>query len=169
MRAGLFQAIYQERRRLYFVTMLAFLSGVFFYARLDVEIAGLPGPFVVGLIYATIIGTTATLICIFMPAFRFMLEAIAVSRLTVAFLAFSAPGVGDVIISSPILNACIVVGFGVGVSRLMHGRISKGKRLGLRDRLNRYADEGRSAARVTGHDWQRNYVAWMDDAVPATA
>ena len=163
MLAGLVQAVYQERRRLYFVTLLAFVAGVLFYARLNFVIAGLPAPFVVGLVYAGIIGTAAALVCIFAPSFRFMLEAIAISRLAIAGLSFLAPGVGQVILSSPILNACIVVGFGVGVSRLLHGRILRGARMGLLARLRHYASEGRASARVSGREWQRKYVSWMDD------
>ena len=168
MGAGLLQAIYQERRRLYFVTLSAFVAGVLFYAHIDIELAGLPAPFVVGLVYAFVIGIAATIVCLLAPSFRFMLEAIAISRLCVAWIAFSAPGVGHVVISSPILNACIVVGFGVGVSRLIHGRVARTARRSLRDRLYAYARDGRAAPKVEGHAWQRRYVAWID-AAPAAA
>ncbi len=165
MLAGLKQAFYQERRRIYFVTLLAFVAGMLFYDHIDIQIAGLPGPFAIGLIYASLIGFTATVICLVAPSFRFMLEAIAISRLGVAAFAFHAPDVGDVIIANPLLNAIIVVGFGVGVSRLLHGRVRRGTRIGLRDRLRTYADDGRIAARVQGRAWQRAYVSFMDDAV----
>lgn len=169
MLAGLGQAFFQERRRIYFVSLLAFVSGMLFYDHIGHQIAGLPGPFAIGLLYAALIGVASTVICLVAPSFRFMLEAIALSRLGVATLAFYAPGVGDVIIASPLLNACIVVGFGVGVSRLIHGRIARGARLGLRDRLELYANGGRMAVRVKGHAWQRAYVSFMDDtpALPA--
>jgi len=169
MWAGLRNAIYLERRRLYFVTLMAFVAGVLFYARLDLQLFGLPAPFIVGLVYATLIGTAALMVCILAPSFRFMLEAIAISRLAVAILAFIAPAVGDTIIASPVLNACIVVGFGVGVSRLIHGRIARAARLSLRARLHRYSSEGRANVRVTGNAWQRRYVGWMDDAVAVAA
>ena len=165
MLAGLKQAFYQERRRIYFVTLLAFVAGILFYDHVDHQIAGLPGPFAIGLIYAALIGFAATVICLIAPSFRFMIEAIAISRLGVATLAYYAPGVGDVIIADPLLNAVIVVGFGLGVSRLIHGRISKGNRIGLLARLERYAETGRIAARVQGRGWQRAYISFMDDAV----
>ncbi|MBT8459791.1 MAG: hypothetical protein KJN60_09000 [Boseongicola sp.] len=169
MWAGLRQAVHLERRRLYFVTLLAFVAGVLFYARLDMVLFGLPAPFIVGLIYAFIIGFAALIVCILAPSFRFMLEAIAISRLAVAGVAFSFPALGDTILASPILNAIIVVGFGVAVSRLMHGRIVRPARVSLENRLLAYAEEGRGRIRVTGNVWQRNYVAWMDDAVAVAA
>ena len=169
MWAGLRNAVYLERRRLYFVTLMAFAAGILFYARLNFQILGLPAPFFIGLFYAFVIGTAGLMVCIFAPSFRFMLEAIAISRLAVAFLAFFAPAIGDTIIASPILNACIVVGFGVGISRLIHGRITSPARLGLRARLRRYASEGRTNVSVTGNAWQRSYVGWMDDAVAVAA
>ena len=165
MLAGLKQAFYQERRRIYFVTLLAFVAGMLFYNHIDFQIAGLPGPFAIGLIYAGLIGFAATVICLVAPSFRFMLEAIALSRLAVATLAYYAPGVGDVIIADPLLMAVIVVGFGVGISRMIHGRISRHARLGIGERLRAYADNGRIAARVQGRGWQRAYVSFMDDAV----
>jgi uncharacterized membrane protein YuzA (DUF378 family) len=169
MWAGLKNAVFLERRRLYFVTLSAFVAGVLFYAHLDLILFGLPAPFVVGLIYAIIIGLAALFVCILAPSFRFMLEAIAISRLGVAALAYSVPQLGETILSSPVLNACIVVGFGVGVSRLIHGRILRSARTGLRARLNTYATEGRGKVRVAGTAWQRHYVAWMDDAVAVAA
>lgn len=169
MWAGLRQAIHLERRRLYFVTLLAFAAGVLFYARLDLVVFGLPGPFVVGLIYAFVIGFAALVVCIFAPSFRFMLEAIAISRLAIAGLSFSVPALGETILSSPVLNAVIVVGFGVAVSRVMHGRILRPARMGLKDRLLAYAQEGRGKVRVNGSALQRTYVAWMDDAVAVAA
>lgn len=169
MLAGLRQAIHLERRRLYFVTLLAFAAGVLFYARLDMILFGLPAPFIVGLIYAFIIGFAALVVCILAPSFRFMLEAIAISRLAIAGLAYSVPALGQTILASPVLNAVIVVGFGVAVSRLMHGRVLRSTRVGLRTRLRTYAVEGRGNVRVAGTVWQRNYVSWMDDTVAVAA
>lgn len=169
MWAGLRQAVNLERRRLYFVTLMAFVAGILFYARLDMVLFGLPAPFVIGLFYAFIIGFAALVVCILAPSFRFMLEAIAISRLAIAGLAYSVPALGDTILASPILNAVIVVGFGVAVSRLIHGRIIRSAQVDLRARLLAYAKEGRGKVRVAGTNWQRNYVAWMDDAVAVAA
>lgn len=169
MWAGLRNAVHYERRRLYFVTLTAFLAGILFYARLDMVLFGLPAPFVVGLIYALIIGIAALFVCILAPSFRFMLEAIAISRLGIAALAFGFPTLGETILASPVLNACIVVGFGVAVSRVIHGRIIRTARTGLRARLRSYATEGRGKVRVAGSAWQRSYVGWMDDAVAVAA
>lgn len=169
MLAGLRNAVHYERRRLYFVTLTAFLAGILFYSRLDMVLLGLPAPFVVGLIYAFIIGIAALFVCILAPSFRFMLEAIAISRLGIAALAFGFPTFGETILASPVLNACIVVGFGVGVSRVIHGRIIRTARTGLRARLHSYATEGRGKVRVAGSAWQRSYVGWMDDAVAVAA
>lgn len=169
MWAGLRQAIHLERRRLYFVTLFAFAAGVLFYGRIDMVLFGLPAPFIIGLLYAFFIGFAALIVCILAPSFRFMLEAIAISRLAIAGLAYSVPALGETILASPILNAVIVVGFGVAVSRVMHGRIVRSARVGLKSRLLTYAAEGRGKVRVAGTVWQRNYVAWMDDAVAVAA
>lgn len=162
-------ALFRERRRLTFVTLFAFLAGALFYARSDMSVAGLPVPLVTGTIYAAIIGPVAFAVCLFLPGFRFMLEAIAISRLGVASLAFTWPPLGVTILSSPLLNACIVVGFGVAVSRLMHGRVMRDRLPGFAARLRRFHPGETAVVRVTGRDWQRRFVGWIDGAVPEAA
>ena len=166
MMSGLGHAIYRERKRLAFVTILAFIAGFLFYARLDVRVFGLPAGVVTGLIYAGVIAPVALLVCLFLPSLRFMIEAVAVSRLSVACIVYSFPEVGAVILGSPILTAVIVVSFAVAISRTMHGRVIREVLPGLRERISQFRDAYRVPARVIAGPWQQRFVGWVDDAVP---
>ncbi len=163
---GIGHAIYRERRRLAFVTILAFIGGYLFYARLDIQVFGLPAAVVTGLIYAAVIAPVALLVCLFLPSLRFMIEAVAVSRLCVACIVYSFPEVGAVILASPILTAVIVVGFAVAISRAMHGRVVRQALPGLRIRIAQFREAYRVPARVIAGPWQQRFVGWVDDAVP---
>jgi len=169
MMFGIVHAIYRERKRLAFVTFLAFIAGYLFYARLDVQILGLPAGVITGLIYAGIITPVALLVCLFLPSFRFMLEAVAVSRLCVACIVFSFPEVGAAILASPLLTGVIVVGFGVGVSRMLHGRVLRQALPSLRVRIAQFRDAYRVPARVVAGPLQQRFVGWVDDAIPVVA
>ena len=166
MIAGLCRAIFLERRRLSFVAAMAFLAGVLFYGNHPGNIGGIPVPYVVGAIYLVAITTFAAIVCIAIPRFRFLVEAIAVSRVVVAGGAFFFPSFGDVILASPLLNAVIVVGFGVAFSRLMHGKIKPQAMPRLRERLRSLTEPTRTPAVVVASSRQRKYVHWMDDARP---
>ena len=166
MLSGFGHAIYRERKRLAFVTLLAFFAGYLFYARLDAQVYGLPAGVVTGLIYAGVIAPVALLVCLFLPSFRFMVEAVAVSRLSLACIVYSFPEVGAVILPSPILTAVIVVGFAVAISRTMHGRVVRQALPGLRERIAQFRVAYRVPAHVVAGPWQHRYVGWVDDAVP---
>ena len=164
--SGIVHAIYRERRRLAFVTVLAFISGYLFYARIDAQILNLPASMVTGLIYAGIIAPVALLVCLFLPSFRFMIEAVAVSRLCVACVVYSFPGVGAAILASPLLTAVIVVGFGVAISRMMHGRVLRQALPSLRVRIAQFRVAYRVPARIVAGPLQQRFVGWVDDAIP---
>jgi hypothetical protein len=166
MMSGIGHAIYRERKRLVFVTLLAFAAGYLFYARLDVQLFGMPAAVITGLIYAGIIAPVALLVCLFLPTLRFMVEAIAVSRLCVACIVYTYPEVGATILASPILTAVIVVGFGVAISRMLHGRVLRQALPGLRERIAQIRAAYRVPARIIAGPWQQRFVGWVDDAIP---
>ncbi len=164
--SGIAHAIYRERKRLAFVTILAFISGYLFYARIDAQIFGLPASIVTGLIYACIIAPVALLVCLFLPSLRFMIEAVAVSRLCVACFVYTYPQIGEAILASPLLTAVIVVGFGVGISRMLHGRVLRQALPSLRVRIAQFRVAYRVPARIIAGPLQQRFVGWVDDAIP---
>ncbi|MGI9395027.1 MAG: hypothetical protein ACR2OY_10315 [Boseongicola sp.] len=169
MMFGIRHAIYRERKRLAFVTILAFVAGYLFYAKSNVLLFGLPAEMVAGLIYAGVIAPVALLVCIFLPSLRFMIEAVAVSRLCIAWIVFTVPDVGNTIVASPQLNAVIVVGFGAAISRMLHGRVLRQALPSLRVRLAQFQSAYRVPARVVAGPLQQRFVCWVDDAVPVVA
>lgn len=160
------QKIYRERRRLLLVTSLAFLAGVIFYLRADNYVMGVHVSIVTGAIYASVVGTTALFFCLVLPSIRFMIEAVAVSRLLFALFVFTEPGIGYALLASPLLTAAIVVGGGIAISRLMHGNIKTRMPGGWRARFSRTGLFTRRPPLLTASPWQHRYVGWIDDAVP---
>ena len=161
--------IYRERRRLFLVTALAFLAGYIFYMRAHAEIWGLPIPVVTGAIYAGIVGPTALFFCLVLPSIRFMIEAIAVSRLLFSVFVFSVPDIGYRILASPFLTAAVVVLGGIAISRLIHGRIQKTRARGWREKLRPARFLTRRPAQIRARAWQHRFVGWIDDTQPVPA
>lgn len=169
MSVHLGEKIYRERRRLLLVTSLAFLAGVIFYLRADHRIMGVHVSLITGAIYASVVGTTALFFCIVLPSMRFLIEAVAVSRLVFSVFVFSQPQVGYAILASPFLTAAIVVGGGIAISRLLHGDITTRAPGGWRTRFSRKGLFARRPALLRATPWQHRYVGWIDDAVPVRA
>lgn len=167
MATGLWNRLHSERRRLLVVVLLAFLAGYLFYLRADLYIHGIHVALITGAIYAGVIAVAAVVVCLAFPAMRFMIEAVAVSRLMLAFFVLAVPETGFRILASPALTAFLVVGGGVAVSRLLHGRFRSEAPRGWRDRI--VPRSGRSPARLSGRPWQQRFVAWLDDAAPVPA
>lgn len=163
------QRIYRERRRLLLVTALAFLAGYIFYLRADTQLFGLPVPVVTGAIYAGIVGPTALFFCLVLPSIRFMIEAVAVSRLLFSIFVFGVPDIGYRILASPFLTAAVVVLGGIAVSRLIHGRIHKEKAPTWREKLRPARFLGRAPVRLRARAWQHRFVGWIDDTQPLPA
>ena len=163
MTRRLLQRVHSERRRLAFVVALAFLAGFLFYARANIYIHGIHVSLIIGAVYAIVIGTVALAVCLVMPSMRFMVEAAAVSRLSLAVFVLAVPDLGYPILANPMMTAFVVVTGAVFVSRLMHGRI-------LRDRsgwrgfvLPRVA---RVPVQVAATPLQTRWVRWVDDGRP---
>lgn len=154
-------SLYRERRRLALVTTLAFVAGVLFYWPSKVYLAGLHISVITGTVYAGVVGVAALLICIIFPRLRFMMEAVAISRLILAFAILAMPELGPAVLTNPLLMALIVVSGGACISRLLHGRI-------LRHPLPRFSfgPTTRKSVVAVGTDWQRSFVSWVDGAAP---
>lgn len=169
MAHGLGYKIYRERRRLLLVTALAFMAGYVFYMRAGAEIWGLPIPLVTGAIYAGVVGPTALFFCLVLPSVRFMIEAVAISRLAFSVFVFSVPDIGYRILASPFLTALVVVLGGIAVSRLIHGRFHKEKVATWREKLRPTGLFRRAPVRLRARAWQHRFVGWIDDAQPVPA
>ena len=169
MALGLGQRIYRERRRLVLVTALAFLAGYIFYMRANAQLWGLPVPVITGAIYAGVVAPTALFFCLVLPSIRFMIEAVAISRLAFSVFVFSVPDIGYRILASPFLTAAVVVLGGIAVSRLIHGRIQKTKAKGWREKLRPARIFSRSPVQIHARAWQHRFVGWIDDAQPLAA
>jgi len=169
MRKGLWPRIYRERRRLALVTLFAFAAGFLFYIRVDIHVWGLPVALVTGAIYAAVIGPVALAVCLFLPSLRFMIEAVAVARLGLAVFVLAEPGVGYRLLASPMLTAAVVVGGGWLISRALHGRIVRAPASRWRDRFLPRGLFRRDPARLAALPWQRRFVGWVDDTLPAAA
>lgn len=166
---GLRAILYRDRRRLSFVASMAFLAGFLFYLPSGLVVAGVPLAVVTGAVYAVVVGLAAFIICAVFPAMRFMIEAVAVSRLFLSVAFLLLPKAGAIILSSPFLTALFVVGGGVFVSRLMHGRILRDRRPGWRALLGPADLFRRAPPRLRGTPFQHRVTGWLDDAVPIPA
>ncbi len=158
--------IFRERRRLIFVTVMAFLAGFFFYLNSELSIGGVHIAIVTGTIYAVVVGFAALLVCLFLPSMRFMIEAIAVSRLGLSFFVLAAPEVGAQILASPMMTAFLVVLGGAFVSRVLHGRFERDHSYGIRNRILPKNIFRRDPPRVAASSLQYRFMTWMDDAAP---
>jgi hypothetical protein len=169
MASGARPIIYQERKRLAFVAAMAFVAGFLFYIRTDLQIAGIHISFFTGGLYAVVVGACALIVCILLPSLRFMIEAVAVSRLILSLFVLIAPNLGYAILANPLLTALVTVAGGVAVSRLMHGRLERDAPEGLRDRIVPRNMFKRLPVKVEGTQWQKRFVGWLEDVEPTTA
>ena len=170
MTAALWPMIHRERRRLAFVSFMAFLAGFLFYLRADFYINGVHIAVVTGAVYALVVGMSALVVCLLLPSMRFMIEAVAVSRLCLSFFVLAAPNIGYKVLASPMLTAFLVVLGGALISRLLHGRILRVRTPGWRGRLlPSGALFRRVPVQLRGTRWQHRFVTWLDDAAPIPA
>lgn len=166
MFSALRATLYRDRRRLSFVAAMAFLAGFLFYMPAAMTSGLWFLPLLTGAVYALVVGLVAWVICTALPAMRFMIEAVAVSRLVLSLGFLAAPQLGKAVLASPLLTAACVVLGGMVVSRLLHGRILRDRRSGWRALLGPADLFHRAPARLRSRPWQRRFVGWMDDAVP---
>ncbi|NNE89619.1 MAG: hypothetical protein HKN27_16240 [Silicimonas sp.] len=166
MATGAKPIVYQERKRLAFVAVMAFLAGFLFYIRTDLYIGGVHVALITGSVYAVIIGICALIVCIVLPSMRFMIEAVAVSRLILSLFVLAVPNMGYLILSNPLVTALVTVTGGIAVSRLIHGRIRRDTPKGIKGRLMPANMFKRLPVSVQGKPWQQRFVGWLEDAEP---
>lgn len=166
MASGTTPTVYLERKRLVFVAVMAFMAGFLFYIRTDLYIGGVHIAFITGSVYAVIVAICALIVCIVLPSMRFMIEAVAVSRLILSLFVLVVPNVGYAILASPLMMALITVTGGVAVSRMMHGRIRRNVPPGLRGHILPSNFFKRVPVTLQGKPWQHRFVSWLDDVEP---
>jgi hypothetical protein len=116
--ASLARRIWRERRRTGLVATLAAISGALFYSHIDLTVAGIPLPLFIGVLYGIAFGLATLTVSLIAPRLRFAMEAFAVARLLYALTAAAIPGVAFTAITMPLVNATVVVGGGILLSRL---------------------------------------------------
>ncbi|MEO9826729.1 MAG: hypothetical protein ABJF50_20190 [Paracoccaceae bacterium] len=166
MASGAKTVIYTERKRLGFVMGMAFLAGLLFYVRADIYIGGVHVSLITGALYALIIGACALIVCIALPSMRFMIEAVAVSRLILSLFVLVAPSIGYQILANPLITAIITVTGGIAVSRLMHGRLHRDTIKGAKGVIMPTNMFKRLPVSVQGRPWQQRFVHWLEDTEP---
>ncbi|MGR3511827.1 MAG: hypothetical protein ACU0GG_03615 [Paracoccaceae bacterium] len=164
MSSALKAHLHRDRRRLAFVIVLAFVAGMLFFWRSPVYVGPFHVSLVTGAIYAGIVGAAALFICIALPRLRFMLEAMAMSRLTLALVVLMVPELGKIVLTQPFLMATVLVAGGACLSRVLHGRIDRGPKTFLA-----FGPQHRQSVTALGSPFQRGFVAWVDGAVPLRA
>ena len=166
MASGAKTVIYQERKRLGLVMAMAFLAGFLFYVRADIFIGGVHLSLITGALYAAIIGACALIVCIALPSMRFMIEAVAVSRLILSLFVLVAPSIGYPILANPMITALITVTGGILASRLMHGRLLRNEGTNEKSIIAPRNLFKRLPVSVQGRPWQERFVHWLEDTEP---
>ncbi|MCV6595194.1 MAG: hypothetical protein OIF48_19775 [Silicimonas sp.] len=137
------------------------------YLPSDLQVGSWPLAWVTGAIYAGVVGLVAVIVCLLLPSMRFMLEAVAISRLLLSLAVLAAPGLGPMVLSNPALTAGIIVLGGIAVRRLLHGRVLPAPDLGPWPRLLPEGGLRRVPLRVEARPWQARYTGWIDGSSPA--
>ncbi len=162
MMSSLRALLYRERRRLVLVAGLAYLAGALLYLPSQAYIGAVHISLVTGAIYTTVVGLAALLICALMPAMRFMIEAVAISRLLLALVILAEPSLHAFFLGNPLIMAIVLVLGGIGISRGIHGRMEKPAKKPFQMRT-----PWQHAIVKQGTDWQRGFVHWVEGGASA--
>ncbi|MEM6386322.1 MAG: hypothetical protein AAF718_08825 [Pseudomonadota bacterium] len=149
--------LHRERRRLGFVTSLAFLAGIIFFLPSATYVGSVHISLITGTVYAAVVFVAAAIVCLLLPRLRFMIEAVAVSRLLLACAVLAAPETAKLLLQNPLLMAGVVVLGGALVSRLMHGRLRRMPWHGIA-----LGPASRNTVMPSGTGWQHKFVTWVD-------
>lgn len=158
-----------DARRIVLVAVLGFVSGVLFYAHLDVTMAGLPLPLAAGFMYAGGGALGAAFVCLVLPGARLMIDAIAASRLLVSFAVFLMPEAGMFLLTSPMLLATLIVAGGILLRPFLHGLVARPTPRHWRDRLLPPTLFVRQPVRCRALGYQRRFIRWVDRHPPQSA
>jgi hypothetical protein len=101
--------IHRERRRLAFVSLMAFLAGYLLYRGIPGQAFGLPVPVFTGLFYAAFVGTAAIATTLLLPRLRFTLEMVAISRVIFAVMVSMFPELLRPVLDDPFQNATTII------------------------------------------------------------
>lgn len=101
---------HMQSRRLCFCGVLAFLSGMLLYGHLGGALYGVPVPVAVGILYCVSVMIAALLTTFFLPNVRRLVDAVAVTRLSLALIAAAMPGLGRALSEAPEISGTIVIG-----------------------------------------------------------
>lgn len=161
MSTGLRALLYRERRRLTLVALLAYVAGFLLFLPSQAYIGNVHISLVTGAVYAGVVGMAAIVICAILPSMRFMMEAVAISRLLLALLILGEPQLRALLLGNPLIMALVLVTGGILVSRLIHGQIERQPR-----RLFQLRTPWQSAVIRHGTDWQKSFVGWVEGHAP---
>ena len=101
------------------VAGLAGVAGCLFYGHAEGSVGPAPLWLYAGTMYAGLIGASAAAIYWALPKLRHFIELTAVSRLFLALVAFLVPEIAEIMITSPVLNATMVVGGALMLRQLL--------------------------------------------------
>ncbi|OOY27119.1 hypothetical protein BMI90_13525 [Thioclava sp. L04-15] len=105
-------------RRVLALSAMAGLSGCLFYSHVALAIGAMPLWLFAACLYALGVGLSAAFILAFLPGLSRFIAFTAVSRLGLALVAVQSPSVASVLISTPALNATLVVGLALALQQL---------------------------------------------------
>ena len=153
--------LYHDRRRLALVALLAFLAGTLFYWPSRVYLGPVHISLITGLVYASVVFVTALIVCLALPRMRFMIEAVALSRLVLALFVLATPELGALVLANPLIMALVVVAGGACISRLIHGRVKRESPVRFA-----FGPATRHSVVTIGTPHQERFVAWVEGAAP---
>ncbi len=119
MAGRLSTTILQEKRRLYFVAIASFYSGILFYHDVGTQVLGAPFPLFAGGLYAVFATVGALAVSMLMPGMATLIEPLAVSRVCVSLYVLFNPIVGKAVLANPSVMALLVVAGAIFIRRGM--------------------------------------------------
>lgn len=99
-----------QLRRLGFAGACAMLAALVLYRHLDGYVGILPTPLAVAFFYSGVVILAGFVTTYYLPRIRRLIEAVAVSRLSLAAGALAVPELGPQLSVAPLTNATLVVG-----------------------------------------------------------
>lgn len=118
---SMIRRIYRERRRMAIFATMAALAGYIFFIGDTRTLYGLPISSVASLGFATCLTLLGLVICVLMPAYRFVLEALGLMLLVYAVLSIYIPALDVDSAAIPIVNVILFMGGAQLLHHLFYG------------------------------------------------
>lgn len=118
---SLIRRIYRERRRMAIFATMAALSGYIFFIGDSRTLHGLPISTVASLGFAGCLTLMGLIVCVMMPAYRFVLEALGLMLLVYAVLSIYIPALNVDSAAIPIVNVILFMGGAQLLHHLFYG------------------------------------------------